>query len=50
MKKRWIDLLGKNDFAERSKILLDTELKIILLNHQNNFVEILKIINNTKKF
>jgi len=27
----------KNDFAERSKILLDTDLNIILLNHQNNF-------------
>jgi len=31
---------GKNDFAEGSKILLNTEdLKIILLDHQNNFVE-----------
>jgi len=27
---------GKNDFAERSKILLDIDLKIIL-HHQNNF-------------
>jgi len=26
------ELHGKNDFAERSKILLDTDLKIILLN------------------
>jgi len=25
-------------FAERSKILLDTDLKIILLSHQNDFV------------
>jgi len=40
---------GKNDFAEKSKILLDTDLKIILLNHQNNFVGILKIISNTTK-
>jgi len=32
----------------RSKILLDTDLKIILLNHQNNFVGTLKIIS--KKF
>jgi len=32
----------KNDFAERSKILLDTDLKIILLDHQNNFVRTLK--------
>jgi len=39
----------KNDFAEGSKILLDTNLKIILLDHQNNFVEILKIMNNAKK-
>jgi len=37
-------LHGKNDFAEGSKILLDTDLKIILLNHQNNFIEILKIM------
>jgi len=28
---------GKNDFAEGSKILLNTDLKIIL-DHQNNFV------------
>jgi len=35
-------LHGKNDFAERTKIL-DTDLKIILLDHQNNFVETLKI-------
>jgi len=32
----------RKDFAEKSKILLDTDLEIILLNHQNNFVEILK--------
>jgi len=30
-------------FAEGSKILLDTDLKIILLDEQNNFVETLKI-------
>jgi len=42
---------GKNDFAEGSKILLDTDLKIILSNHHDNFVETLKIMNNTvKKF
>jgi len=35
----------KNDFAEESKILLDTVLKIILSDHQDNFVEILKIMN-----
>jgi len=39
---------GKNDFAEGSKILLDTDLKIIL-NHQDNFVEILKIMSNAAK-
>jgi len=33
-----LHLHGKNDFAKRSKILLDTDLKIILLEHQNNFV------------
>jgi len=38
----------KNDFAEGFKILLNTELKIILLD-QNNFVETSKIINNAAK-
>jgi len=33
----------------RDLILLDTDLKIILLNHQNNFVEILKIMQYCKK-
>jgi len=40
---------GKNDFAEGSKILLDTDQKIILLDYQNNFVGILKIISNAAK-
>jgi len=40
---------GKNDFAEGSKILLDTNLKIILLNYQNNFVGILKIMSKAAK-
>jgi len=31
-------LHGKNDFAEGFKILLDTNLKIIMLDHQNNYV------------
>jgi len=35
---------GKSDFAERSKILLTTDWKIILLDHQNNFVKTLKIM------
>jgi len=33
---------GKNDFAEGAKILLDIDLKIILLGRQNNFVRNLK--------
>jgi len=40
-------LHGKNDFTERFKILLD--LKIILLDHQNNFVGILKLMSNAAK-
>jgi len=39
----------KNDFTEGSKILLDIDLKIILLVHQNNFVGTLKIKSNTVK-
>jgi len=39
---------GKNDFAEGFKILLDTYLKIILLDHQNNFVKTLKIMSTLK--
>jgi len=38
----------KNDFNEESKIL-DTDLKIILLDHQNNFDKTLKIISNAAK-
>jgi len=38
-----------NDFAEESKILLDTDLKIILLDRQNNFIRALKIMNNATK-
>jgi len=34
---------GKNDFAKGSKILLDTDRKIILLDYRNNFVGTLKI-------
>jgi len=40
---------GRNDFAEGSKILLDLDLKIILLDHQNSLVGILKIMNNAAK-
>jgi len=42
-------LHGKNDFAEGSKVLLDIDLKIILLNYQNNFVRTLKIMSNAAK-
>jgi len=42
-------LHGKNDFAERSKILLNIDQKIILLDYQNNFIGILKIISNAAK-
>jgi len=36
------------DFAE-GKTLLDTDPKIILLDHQNNFVGTLKIVSNAAK-
>jgi len=39
---------GKNDFAEGSKILLNTDLKIILLDHRNKFVGTLKTVSNAK--
>jgi len=42
------NLHGKNDFAERFKILLDTDLKKILLDYQN-VVGTLKIMNNAAK-
>jgi len=44
-----ISLHEKNDFAEKSKILLDTDQKIILLDCQNNFVGILTVMNNAAK-
>jgi len=44
-----IAIFKKNDFADGSKILLDTDLKIILLAHQSNFVGTLKITNNAAK-
>jgi len=40
---------GKNDFTEGFKILLDIDQKIILLDPQNNFVGILKIMSNAAK-
>jgi len=39
-------LYRKNDFAEGPKILLNTDLKIILLDHQNNFIN----IKNNKQY
>jgi len=45
-----LNLYDKNDFANRFKILLDTDFKIILLEHQNNFVKTLKTINAAKNF
>jgi len=44
----YVNNTKKNDFAEEFKILLNIDLKIILLGHQNNFVETLKIMS--KKF
>jgi len=41
---------GKNDFAESSKILLDTDLKIILSDHQNYFIGTLKIMSKTFRY
>jgi len=40
---------GKNDFVERSKNLMDIDLKIILLDYPNNFVGTLKIMINAAK-
>jgi len=48
-KDREFHTRGKNDFAEGSKILLDTDLKIILFDHQNNFVGNLKTMSNAAK-
>jgi len=42
------NIYTKNNFKE-SKILLDTDLKIILLDHQNNFLGTLKIRSNIAK-
>jgi len=42
-------IYGKNDFAEVVKILLATDLKIILLDHQKNFVETLKLMSNAAR-
>jgi len=38
------------DFTERSKILLGTDLKVTLLDHQNNFVGIKNNKQSRKKF
>jgi len=49
IKRDCIKLHERNDFAEESKILLNINLKIILLDHQNSLVGILKIMNNAAK-
>jgi len=41
---------GKNNFAEESKILQDTDLKIIVLDQQNNFVNLKNSKQCCKKF
>jgi len=41
---------SRKNFAEEFKIWLDTNQKIIFLDHQNNFVETSKIMNNAKNF
>jgi len=43
--------LYKDDFVEVSNSQLDTDLKIILLDHHNNYVEISSMMSNgCKKF
>jgi len=46
-----ISILGKNDFekSEKFKILLDTNLKIIKLDCQNNYVECSSVMSNIVK-
>jgi len=39
----------KRTILLRSKILLNTDLKIILLDHQNNFIGTFKIMSNAAK-
>jgi len=38
------EIHGKSDFAEILKIYLDKDLKVILLNHENYYVEISSIM------
>jgi len=48
----FLSMHEKNDFAERSKIyfqMLNTDLKIILLDHQINFVGTSKIMSDAAK-
>jgi len=37
---------GKNDFVDKFKILLHTDLKIILFDPQNNSIRTLKIMSD----
>jgi len=45
----YYDFCTERTIVERSKILLDTNLKIISLDHQNNFVGILQTMSNAAK-
>jgi len=48
----FLSVHGKNDFAEEFKIyfqMLNTDLKIILLDHQNNFVGTSKTMSDAAK-
>jgi len=51
VKKQMISIHGKNDFekSEKFKILLDTDLKIILLDCQNNYVKRSNVMSNIVK-
>jgi len=45
----FLNYLNVNCTQKESKIWLDTDLKMILLDHQNNFVKTLKIMSNAAK-
>jgi len=46
LQQNYFQICTEKTILLRSKILLDTDLKLILLNHQNNSVT-LKMMNNT---
>jgi len=43
------NLHRRNNFTEVLKIALDTDLKIILLNHQNYYIRISSMMSNAVK-